>query len=622
MPASRQRWTGITPLGAIVIVLFAAEGYGQVGGSSQGMGWCPICGRDMPLSHDFTHGAGQDRPQRPDPRPPIRQEPHNPYAWYVVTLRNRTDRRIEYDVRSLAGGGWGRWTLEPGKGRYHYDQRPGAFQIRFTSGGVSTLYRLDTAYVRKVRAEFDDGTPYHFGMKGSRVDLMTGAGEPTRAPAVPARPLFPDLSRPSLPRLPPSQPTPELPSPEEMNARAAHAEGLAAWNRRDWVEALRHFEEQLRWTPQATDAEAWVARAREAVQQAQDEADRKAREQISRVIGEGLRNLADAAPGSAPLASAPDELSFDSVAPGAPERSAPPADGLDFPAVEGPQTLFEKPSPGSAPVPVAAGDPVRMAYAGRIASRPAWGQFRTTPSPHERLPNPLDEARIAREKELLKPLDMDTFLKLNEPAALQLLHDRREAAINEAARRAGDEIGAAVRKFRDDGTLGPNESVLERQRRDPAFAARLESALSQAAENEKRQVARASFESLEQAASYRAGQARLAELKPRLHAVLERGECQLRAELHSARSDAQRQALAIYDNLQRQGLTRDIRAVEDWEQREQTDPKFRQAAEQVQRIREHLILEERRIRARAYDRMLMELNELVGRREPASEAPP
>jgi len=42
----------------LALHLALASPVGAVAGRSTGWGWCAICGRDMPASHDFTHGGG------------------------------------------------------------------------------------------------------------------------------------------------------------------------------------------------------------------------------------------------------------------------------------------------------------------------------------------------------------------------------------------------------------------------------------------------------------------------------------------------------------------------------------------------------------------------------------
>jgi len=62
----------VTPLGLPVLLFLFGLAFlttpplrADIEGVPQGYGWCPICGRDMPLSHDFTHGrmgGGQVEP--------------------------------------------------------------------------------------------------------------------------------------------------------------------------------------------------------------------------------------------------------------------------------------------------------------------------------------------------------------------------------------------------------------------------------------------------------------------------------------------------------------------------------------------------------------------------------
>jgi hypothetical protein len=79
--------------------------WGQVSGGPTGWGYCQICGKDQPASHDFTHGGNGGKDDDGD---------GTPSTYGVVVLVNETDFQVTYSVRAYGGGGWTRRTLQPG----------------------------------------------------------------------------------------------------------------------------------------------------------------------------------------------------------------------------------------------------------------------------------------------------------------------------------------------------------------------------------------------------------------------------------------------------------------------------------------------------------------------------
>jgi len=170
---------------AALLGLLVPEAPGQIPGVSQGMGWCPICKRDMPLSHDFTHGrnrsrssgGGGNRSRTTRSTPRTTQPPTPPNTYAVVTLYNRTGRSITYSIRSFAGGGWATKTLAAGETWMHWYKQLGNFQISFKSGGKSKLYKLEADTLQGRKPQFSaDGRAYCFEEVGSGFDLHTGPG--------------------------------------------------------------------------------------------------------------------------------------------------------------------------------------------------------------------------------------------------------------------------------------------------------------------------------------------------------------------------------------------------------------------------------------------------------------
>lgn len=262
-------------------------------------------------------------------------------------------------------------------------------------------------------------------------------------------------------------------------------------------------------------------------------------------------------------------------------------------------------------------DPLARVYANRVLSsgRALWESGGSQTEFDERLPNPLDEDRIARQRDLLKPLDIKTLLPLDEGQAMKLLRDRRDAAVEEASRQAREEVGSAIRRLRDYGLLGTNEDVLARQRRDPYTAAAVDSAVKLAADHEIQRIHQARADSLRQSAAWYVGRAELAELKKRVETVLAKGEDEYRTQRLAAQDRAYQEVLAIYEDLNRRGLTRDLHSLADWDERERTDSRFRQAKEQSQRIADRLAVEVRDSRNRSYTKMTDELRQILLKEE-------
>ncbi|MBS0206590.1 MAG: hypothetical protein JSS49_27245 [Planctomycetes bacterium] len=262
-------------------------------------------------------------------------------------------------------------------------------------------------------------------------------------------------------------------------------------------------------------------------------------------------------------------------------------------------------------------DPLAKVYANRILStgRAVWEAGGSQSLFIERLPNPLDEDRIARQRDLLKPLDVNEFLKLDEDQAMKSLRDRLDAAVEEASRQAREEVGTAIRGLREYGLLGAHEDVLIRQRKDPYTAAAVDSAVKLAADHEIQRIHEARAESLKHSAAWYAGRAELADLKKNVETVIARGEEEYQTERMAAQQRAFQEVQSIYGDLGRRGLTHDIHSLADWDERERTDPVFRHANEQSHRIADRLAMEVRDSRNRSYAKMLDELRQLLATRD-------
>jgi len=105
---------------------------------------------------------------------------------------------VSYIIRSSAGGGWTRITLES-SGRYFHWHRPGDFEIRFPSGGSTKTYRLQANTVRAPSRDptFKEGRQYEFRKIASGVDLKKGSSSPasTVKPPDPLETIEKDFAR-------------------------------------------------------------------------------------------------------------------------------------------------------------------------------------------------------------------------------------------------------------------------------------------------------------------------------------------------------------------------------------------------------------------------------------------
>lgn len=161
---------------AAVMADSAAPAYAQIVVGGQ-------CGKCGTWYSGSSCPKGCQRGQDPPPPPP---PPADTYG--VVSLRNKTGYEVSYIIRSSAGGGWTRKSLDLGEGRYHWN-RPGDFEIRFSSGGSTKTYRLEANTVRAPGRDptFKEGRQYEFRKVAGGIDLKKGSSTPasTERPASP-----------------------------------------------------------------------------------------------------------------------------------------------------------------------------------------------------------------------------------------------------------------------------------------------------------------------------------------------------------------------------------------------------------------------------------------------------
>ena len=130
--------------------------------------------------------------------------------------------------------------------------------------------------------------------------------------------------------------------------------------------------------------------------------------------------------------------------------------------------------------------------------------------------NPLDTVRIARERELLKPVDMNTFFALDEDEAVEFIVARREAAINEASRLAADEVDKELQTLFQTHLLKDHESLSAQLAKGGLPAASFNTALHRVADHEFQRGCDARRESLELLNTYLVKKQTIANQKAKL----------------------------------------------------------------------------------------------------------
>ena len=144
---------------------------------------CPYCGRiygepapgdearvyELRRQHELTCPA---RPHGTPPPPAVR-------LYGAVTIYNPTDQKLNFQIRSLEGGGWSDATVEAHGSYYHWQVLPTSFQIRydtsFAPGNQEQTYDLGHNVIRGRKPRWYEGRRYELNIRAESIDLQTAS---------------------------------------------------------------------------------------------------------------------------------------------------------------------------------------------------------------------------------------------------------------------------------------------------------------------------------------------------------------------------------------------------------------------------------------------------------------
>jgi hypothetical protein len=96
-------------------------------------------------------------------------------SYGVVTIYNRTQKPISYQIKRKQDGSWEKITLRSDHHYWHWQTLPADFQIRFDSsdawGFQSKTYQLDHNTVTAAKPTAADGRAYEFVRSGKNLDV-------------------------------------------------------------------------------------------------------------------------------------------------------------------------------------------------------------------------------------------------------------------------------------------------------------------------------------------------------------------------------------------------------------------------------------------------------------------
>jgi tetratricopeptide (TPR) repeat protein len=166
------------------------------------------------------------------------------------------------------------------------------------------------------------------------------------------------------------------------------------------------------------------------------------------------------------------------------------------------ERAYERSDP-STPVPVG-GRVEQVALAAAPARAPGAAPADKAPEPLVRhlesvvrLPNPLNAAQNARDRELLRPLEPQRLMALPPDCVAAYLRDRFEAAARQIPLASADRFEEEIRKLQASGAIPPDDDLLGAMRRDSRVAAEVNRVLQEVADSENRQLVQAARESVE-----------------------------------------------------------------------------------------------------------------------------
>jgi tetratricopeptide (TPR) repeat protein len=173
-----------------------------------------------------------------------------------------------------------------------------------------------------------------------------------------------------------------------------------------------------------------------------------------------------------------------------------------------PSVAFQVPAEGayersdpSTPVPVGG----RVEHVALAAAPPAGAEPADKALQHlrrhlesiVRLPNPLNAAQNARDRELLRPLEPQRLMALPPDCVAAYLKDRFEAAARQIPLASADRFEEEIRKLQASGAIPPDDDLLGAMRNDSRVAAEVNRVLQAVADSESRQLDQAARESVE-----------------------------------------------------------------------------------------------------------------------------
>ncbi|MBC8875828.1 MAG: hypothetical protein H8E44_40905 [Planctomycetes bacterium] len=454
--------------------------------------WCPVCGGNThhydghPHFQPPSNGGGTTRPRSTTDG--------------VVTIYNRSSSDIRYYIQSRSGGGWSLTTVKARGSHWHSMPQPANFRIQFdssrASGSQNKTYNLSHNVVKRGTATADAGRPYHFKEDSQGIRFHTSAGKP-KPPKKPPLPDFWRQHQQALENVRRWEAADELAKrrarEDDLAKKRAAADKLAKQGdhlagTEKYAEAIEAYQDSLNiW--HVDEVQTRLTRAKSQLEEqrrlAKEEADRLTREKVS---GQ-LSDLANRFSGNS---GAGGGLDFDGTSTAAGTGGLDFSGGSDSSAVG--QLEFSKGSQGSAPVPLDVTDfdfdsqsrdgVNAIAYANRLKMQRLSQRGPPKENSDHALPNPLDEERIQRERELIKPLNMVEFSELDRREAIERANARVVANGNEALRQSRTDLEEAWNKLREEGQLGADENPWKKAQNDTAFKAKFDAVLQDVAEKE------------------------------------------------------------------------------------------------------------------------------------------
>jgi len=577
----------ITGLAIVVFGSWRQEVRGQAG--SVGVGWCPVCGRDVNLAtHDFTHGRSSGTRRA---TPPTRKL--NPDNYTVISLYNRTSRNISYSIRSTSGGSWHSSTLAPENGSANWHNADAKIKIHFLVSGVAKYYDLqgNFLYVPGRKPVLGEGVAYHFAETNGGFDLFTGAGTPRELAADVDRQRANDEER----RLRTQRQEVTFDSVMRASTRQFHESGLEYWQKGEWRMAIAYFELELRFNPDAADASYYIAEAQKNLQREKDE--RLARDRAE-------------AENQAKIAEAEKRLQREKDARLAREQATAKATAT-LERIDGRRV-----------------DPITRS----LSVQADVGRYGLVHVPaaimsvrDSGLVNPLDQRAAEADRKLLAPVDVAGLAAMSEADREAILSGRLEAARRNILRNSAGELHGALKVLEVLGVLQPGLPLLE-QLKDPEVAAHVAAAARKVSDHELRREQEAVAEIrdiramclLEKEAVVKRPALQMGSLRWSWREISARLGAEEAAEIMTIRDQWRQERDGYLDQLREQGYLGAERTLEEVERLAKWDQAVSVRLQVLQDLAAKRVRDEIKVRDK-YTRMITEEQDRVLREKfPAS----